>query len=120
MVLPMASFAWPSVMVLKGSRLLGRTILKCSWDASMLELNIAVNWSQEVWNCEAPMLCKDQGRIHSQPPNNITNKKRRIVVIFLAQNLIIFIEDIHVSFSCLPYSTIQVARATLVQTYTHE
>ena len=35
MVLAMASFAWPSVMVLKGSRLLGKTILKCSWDEKL-------------------------------------------------------------------------------------
>ena len=36
MVLAMASIAWPSVMVLKGSRLLvGRTILKCSWDEKL-------------------------------------------------------------------------------------
>ena len=41
MVLAMASFAWPwpSVMVLKGSRLLvGRTILKCSWQSSQISL----------------------------------------------------------------------------------
>ena len=47
----MASFAWPSVMVLKGSRLLvGRTILKCSWDenfASVLE-RLGTEYSSEL------------------------------------------------------------------------
>ena len=34
----MTSFTWPSVFVLKGSKIVvDRTILKCSWDASVLE-----------------------------------------------------------------------------------
>ena len=47
----MASFAWPSVMVLKGSRLLvARTILKCSWNknfASVLE-RLGIEYSSEL------------------------------------------------------------------------
>ena len=96
-------------MVLKGSRLLGRTILKCSWDASVLE-RLGTEYSSELvskityekgslelWGPRALFVRVRDETTKSATP---TNKKR--IAFFWA--ITVYSLKIHISFSfsCLP------------------
>ena len=74
----MASFTWPSVFVSK--IVVDRTILKCSWDASVLE-RLGSEYSSEL--ISKIVISSNERMVEPAPldapvshPNNVRNKKR--------------------------------------------